>query len=329
MKLLYKLIFLFLAIGLSGCASNVKLKSQILEFPVKEELDLDAKNYFNPVGKEKEVVIKKSDVDVQKIGTYTMSIQYENKDYNVKIKIIDKEKPVVHCKKKTLVFPLSTDLKTVNETIQNNVAITDNYDKTFELPKVSKIPSSASEVILRIKVKDKSGNESDETKLTLQFTEDGKKQTNLSSQEEKTSLTAVKDTSKSKKNDSVKQSNNNSISKQENVDNSKSPIQEKPVKQPSQGIQNDNESLEKEEVVYPEEELPIMTVDNFPSYLLGNSGRVFATYEEASSWAEEQTSIPGGPWEDCIMEIIQPFDGNYANAGQDDTPWTVNFSTMD
>lgn len=326
MKGLYKLIFLILTIGLCGCASDVKLKSEMFEFPVKEELDLHAKNFFDPIGNEKEVVIKKSDVNVQKLGTYTMSIQYDYKDYTVRIKIIDKEKPVIHCKEKILVFPLSTNLKKVNKAIQDNVVITDNYDKSFELPKVSKIPSSASEVILRIKVKDKSGNESDEVKVTLQFTDDGKKQSNLSKQEETAYLTVVKDKHKTENKTS---NHDSSVSKQENNNSSNNSVQETPAKQPSQEIQNDSKILEKEEVVYPEEELPIMTVDNFPSYLLGNSGRVFATYEEANAWAEEQTSIPGGPWEDCIMEIIQPFDGNYANAGQDDTPWTVNFSTMD
>lgn len=321
MRLFYKLIFLFLTIGLCGCTSEVKLKSKVFEFPVKKELNVNATEFFDPIGKDKEIVIKKSDVDIQKLGTYTMRIQYEGKNYDIKIKITDKEKPVIHYKKETLIFPLTVSLKDVNQAIQDNVVITDNYDKNFEIPKLSALPSSASEVVLRMKVKDKSGNESDEKKLILQFTSDGKKQKNLSSQEQTADLTVKKD-EKTKKSD--KQSESGTAIQSKSEEHIPNQIQETPNESP-----NENIDFDKEDVVYPEEELPILTVDNFPSYLLGNSGQVFATYEEASAWAEEQTSLSGGPWEGCIMEITQPFDGNYANAGQDNTPWTINFSTMD
>lgn len=75
----------------------------------------------------------------------------------------------------------------------------------------------------------------------------------------------------------------------------------------------------------PEKEKPVMTVSNFPSYLLGNSGRVFATYDEAYAWANEQVKLEGGPWYGYYMEIGQPFDGDYANAGDGTTPWTIEF----
>ena len=68
-----------------------------------------------------------------------------------------------------------------------------------------------------------------------------------------------------------------------------------------------------------------MSVDNFPDYLLGNSNRVFASYEEAYTWANEQIRLKGGPWYGCYMEIGQPYDGDYANAGESDVPWTVQF----
>ncbi len=323
MKLFYKLIFLFLTIGLCGCASGVKLKSNVFEFPVKKEINVNATEFFDPVGKDKEIVIKKSDVDIQKLGTYNMSIQYEGKNYDIKIKITDKEKPVIHYKKETLVFPLTVSLKNVNQAIQDNVVITDNYDKNFEIPKLSSLPSSSTEIVLRMKVKDKSGNESDEKKLILQFTNDGKKQKNLSSQEQ------IADLSVKKEKEEIKVKNSNKQAKNENLNPETDKEHEKTVEEMTKESSDESIGFDKEDVVYPEEELPILTVDNFPSYLLGNSGQVFATYEEANIWAEEQTSLSGGPWEGCIMEIIQPFDGNYANAGQDDTPWTINFSTID
>ena len=84
-------------------------------------------------------------------------------------------------------------------------------------------------------------------------------------------------------------------------------------------------AAEKEPVYPPEKEKPVMTVSNFPSYLLGNSGRVFATYDEAYAWANEQVKLEGGPWYGYYMEIGQPFDGDYANAGDGTTPWTIEF----
>ena len=75
----------------------------------------------------------------------------------------------------------------------------------------------------------------------------------------------------------------------------------------------------------PEPALPKLTVNNFPSYLLGNTGRVFATEAEANTWAEEQINTEGSPWYGAISwDATQPYDGNYSNAGEPDSPWTVN-----
>ena len=49
------------------------------------------------------------------------------------------------------------------------------------------------------------------------------------------------------------------------------------------------------------------------------------TYDEAYAWANEQVKLEGSPWYGYYMEIGQPFDGNYANAGDGTTPWTVDF----
>ena len=71
--------------------------------------------------------------------------------------------------------------------------------------------------------------------------------------------------------------------------------------------------------------MPKLTVDNFPSALLGNSGRVFATEAEAYNWANEQVTTEGSPWFEYYMDIGQPYAGGYSNAGQPDCPWTVSF----
>lgn len=66
-----------------------------------------------------------------------------------------------------------------------------------------------------------------------------------------------------------------------------------------------------------------MTVDNFPSYHIGNSGRVFATKAAAEEWANTQATTEGSPWFDCLIELSQPNDPDFQNT--ENNPWTVNF----
>ena len=75
----------------------------------------------------------------------------------------------------------------------------------------------------------------------------------------------------------------------------------------------------------PEPAKPKLTVDNFPSYALGNTGRVFATQAEADAWAQEQINTEGSPWYGAGMwSSGQPYLGDYSNAGEPDSPWTVD-----
>ncbi|MCR0435964.1 hypothetical protein MKD03_10660 [[Clostridium] innocuum] len=73
----------------------------------------------------------------------------------------------------------------------------------------------------------------------------------------------------------------------------------------------------------PEPALPQMTVSNIPSYLIGNSGRVFATRDEAYVWANGQVTTEGSPWFDYMMALEQPTDSDFTNS--DSNPWTVTF----
>lgn len=185
----------------------------------------------------------------------------------------------------------------------------------------------------------------------MQFTSDGKEKSGLKQEHASaevsidTGKAAKKDTKKKEKKKDNKKSERASESKGADKTDTETKVQQPEQSQASSSTSGNQSSdkpkdanpkpdssqatsgnaAEKEPVYPPEEKLPVMTVDNFPSNLLGNSGRVFATYDEAYAWANEQVKLEGSPWYGYYMEIGQPFDGNYANAGDGTTPWTVDF----
>ncbi|MCR0348152.1 hypothetical protein DWW36_04830 [Erysipelotrichaceae bacterium AF15-26LB] len=350
---------LLTALLLMGCSSKPVLKAKEIEVSVHKELDLSASCFFDSAGKSDKVTVKSGNLDIQKLGTYAITIAYEKETYDVKVKVVDKEKPVLKWKKDKLIFKTGTDADKVNSAIRENAVITDNYDKSFQdLPDMKNLPKTEKEIIYDVQVKDSSGNVSDKSTLILQFTSDGKKKENLKqertsvsitvekntakSEEKKTKTASKKDTKKkdgkssdsaasnkegkateSKVEETAKNNDSSAPSKQENS-NSQSSAEKKPKPDANTGGSSGN-TAEPEPVYPPEEKLPVMTVDNFPSNLLGNSGRAFSTYDEAYAWANEQVKTEGSPWYGYYMEIGQPFDGNYANAGDGSTPWTVEF----
>lgn len=342
---------------LMGCSSTPVLKSGEIEVPVHKELDLSASCFFDSVDKNDRVTVKSGNLDIQKLGTYTVTIAYGKEDYKLKVKVVDKEKPVLKWKKKRLVFKLDTRLDKVNAAIRDNAVITDNYDKQFQaFTGLKSIPKSEKEVVFDVQVKDSSGNVSEKNSLLVQFTSDGREKAGLKQEHASTEISS--DTAKAEKKETKKEAkkktekkDNKESGKASESKGTESTNTEAKVQQPEQGQASSAVSgkqegggevnnakpepdspkepagnAEKKEPVYPpEKEKPIMTVNNFPSYLLGNSGRVFATYDEAYAWANEQVKLEGSPWYGYYMEIGQPFDGDYANAGDGTTPWTVEF----
>lgn len=165
---------------LMGCSSTPVLKSGEIEIPVHKELDLSASCFFDSVDKADKVTVKSGNLDIQKLGTYSITIAYGNEDYKLKVKVVDKERPILKWKKKRLIFKLGSNLDKVNDAIRDNAVITDNYDKKFQsFAGLKRIPESDKEVVFDVQVKDSSGNLSEKNSLLVQFTSDGKEKSGL------------------------------------------------------------------------------------------------------------------------------------------------------
>lgn len=351
-----------LCLSLVGCgtAKKVELKNTEFEVLVNKELDLQATTYFEGAKKDDRIVVKKSSLDIKKIGDYELTITYDKKSYDIKVKVTDKEKPVLNVKKLVYCFDLKTSTKAVNEQINKDIVITDNYDTSFgDIEIIKDIPKEEREVVVKLAVEDSSKNKSDEVEIKIQFTKDGKEKTNL--KREENSVTAKVE---EKKKETASSTNGDSSSNKN--EGNKPPIKDEPKddsssgnKKPDKGPSDVNpdsgggtpppkppakpteppkppvkptpptDKPEKPPVV-PEKPteptLPKLTVDNYPSYALGNSGRVFATRDEAYEWANSQVTKEGSPWFGYTMDLTQAFLPNFQNNGQGaDCPVTVQF----
>ena len=188
---------------LMGCSSTPVLKSGEIEIPVHKELDLSASCFFDSVDKADKVTVKSGNLDIQKLGTYSITIAYGNEDYKLKVKVVDKERPILKWKKKRLIFKLGSNLDKVNDAIRDNAVITDNYDKKFQsFAGLKRIPESDKEVVFDVQVKDSSGNLSEKNSLLVQFTSDGKEKSGL--KQEHASAEVSIDTGKAAKKDTKK-----------------------------------------------------------------------------------------------------------------------------
>ena len=93
---------------LMGCSSTPVLKSGEIEIPVHKELDLSASCFFDSVDKADKVTVKSGNLDIQKLGTYSITIAYGNEDYKLKVKIVDKEQFVTKTPKRARVWAVQT-----------------------------------------------------------------------------------------------------------------------------------------------------------------------------------------------------------------------------
>lgn len=303
----YRCQLLLLLLGFvtfAGCKETPVLKDQIVESLVHQELDLSASTYFDPVGQKDSVRIASGHLDVQTLGMYPLTLEYEGKSYAIQVKVVDHEKPVVRWKQTMLVFPLDVKLEDVNASIRRMLSVTDNYDLYFATAKaLPSLPQKETSIQYCVTAKDSSGNVSKESILYVQFTKDGTKKTGG---KEECIVEEIKAVPVPQKETKVMQRKKDDTTQMEERS-------------------TQNEAKTKEPIYPSKQELPILTVDNYPKYLLGNSDRVFASYEEAYAWAQEQVNMEGGPWYGYYVEIGQPYDGDYANAGETTAPWTVQF----
>lgn len=168
------------AIGLYVTREQVTQKATDFDINVNTEVDTDITKYLDGVKNPEQVKVDWKTVDTTKIGNYDVTIKYKDNDYKVTFHVVDKEKPVIKLSKTEFVFPLGVSLDNVNRTINESIKITDNYDQKFDaLNVITEIPTEEKEVIVKISVKDTSGNKSDEVSITAQFTEDGEEKNDL------------------------------------------------------------------------------------------------------------------------------------------------------
>lgn len=75
------------------------------------------------------------------------------------------------------------------------------------------------------------------------------------------------------------------------------------------------EKDEAEEYIPPQPE-------EIPDYLVGNSGKVFVTLEEAMEWAIAEETNPDSQWYGCVPSYRSV---SLSPIGRDEDPWTVDF----
>lgn len=298
---------------MSACAKSksIEPKQKVFEFPVNHQIPKEAATFFDKG--EGDIRFQSSNVDIKKLGTYEATILYKNKGFPIEIQIKDDEKPEVKLVQNPLVVALDTKLEHVQDWMRKNIMITDNYDTAFEeLKLLSSMPTTEKEMVFSIKIKDSSGNESNPVEMVVQFTKKGDKKNELGKEKTPVSATVKPQAPNTRKPQLPKR-----------VDNATPPIRQTqntppPVKSPRPQQQPSQPKT-----------LPMLTVENFPAFALGNSGRVFATYKEAYEWANTQVTTAGSPWYEYQMDISNPFLPGYANTGSDHSPYTVSFWNYD
>lgn len=180
------LIVVVVSIVTASNSEKVEIKQAEIEHPVKTELKKDPEAFLDGVKYPDNVTFNDEKVDINKLGDYDLVIHYKDVDYTIKVKVVDKEKPVITLEKETFAFPLDSTIEEVNESINKELKIKDNYDEEFDpIEVIKEIPESEKEVEATFTIKDSSNNESDPIKITIQFTSDGTEKDGLEKEESK------------------------------------------------------------------------------------------------------------------------------------------------
>lgn len=163
--------------------TEVKVKQDLFTHEVNTELDQKASTYLDGA-KDDRAKVDFAKVDTKKLGKYDGTIKYDGTDYTIKFEVKDTTKPVIKAKKTKFAFTLDSSIEDINKAINKELTITDNYDKKFDALKVIKeVPTEEKEVVVKLSVKDTSGNKSDEVSITIQYTEDGTEKDDLKKEE--------------------------------------------------------------------------------------------------------------------------------------------------
>lgn len=182
------IVILFLLIGsmyfMNISKEILTMKEEVFIVNVNEEVSQDATLYYDGIKEVDKVVYDFSNVDYKELGEYEGKIIYKEEEYVIKFKVVDNKAPVITINAINFSFPLDTTIEEVNDSVNKEITVSDNYDKEFDpLIIVDSIPEIEQELSVKISVKDTSGNESDTYEISIQFTEDGNKKEGLQKEE--------------------------------------------------------------------------------------------------------------------------------------------------
>lgn len=311
---------LFLIIGgLYFMYENLKtptLKEEIFIVDVNEELDRNAETYLENVDNDN-ATMDFVNVNIFVLGEYEGIIKVDDVEYKIAFKVVDTKAPIVEFSKVKFSFSLDETVETVNENINENLVIKDNYDKEFETASfIEEIPKTEKEIVCKVFAKDTSGNVSETIEINIQFTEDGNEKDDLEKEEkqiESKGGIAKKDNQAESSEtpdtpieapDEVEQeqtSNGNDSSNAGSNDNVVTPTpQPKPEPTPQPTPQP-----EPAPQPTPEPETPSYTT---PEGCL--DGGLFNSKEEGRIWARSHTENPDSPYYYCSSQ------GNSFSNGQ-------------
>lgn len=201
-KLLISLCIILVIAAFAGVLllqkiNEPKVKRDVFVFEVNTELDDKASAYLENIDDEK-AGINFKDVNIHKVGTYQGYVVYDGLLYDINFDIKDRTAPVLATSNERYVFSLYASVEEVNEAINNDITITDNYELDYApLNVIESMPIEEKELTVRLSISDKSENRSNEVTITIQFTEDGVEKEELPKEDviRQLSSTAQADTS--------------------------------------------------------------------------------------------------------------------------------------
>lgn len=168
-----------------------KVKEDSFTFEVNSELTQSASFYMENV-KDELAGLNFKTVDTKKLGTYEGYIIYDGLLYEIQFVIQDTTAPQLTFEHDRFVFALSASLEEVNAELNQYLNITDNYELAYApVDILSSIPSEEKELIVHMTMSDKSGNVSQESTITIQFSEDGSEKEGLAKEELTVNLTST------------------------------------------------------------------------------------------------------------------------------------------
>lgn len=303
--------------------NEVTLKQEEFLHEVNTELEETASIYLEHVD-EQHAEIDFSKVNTHELGQYQGLIMYEEKIYPISFIVQDTIPPVLESNKTTYVFSLDESLEMVNNELNQNIMITDNYDTGFApLEIVTELPGEEKELMITLSVMDTSDNMSNVIVVSIQFTDTGEFSDHVPKEEitkniklirsaddagqissDKEENTGIENSTSSFNTGSEEQTISSPFEQQRepsdhsNVPDNSHSANHTPSREPSyseQGNQNSSVNAPPQEPVPEPDPVPEQT----PNYTVPDGaldGGLFQTSAEGENWAFSFTDDPNSEW---------------------------------